>query len=52
MAGDLSKMYFYWAYNNLIKDSHKYSARIFKEVDKLTIFNCNKKFKILKKAQT
>ena len=43
MTEDLSKMYFLKTYNYLTKDSEKYPARIFEDVDKFTTQNCNKK---------
>ena len=49
-TGDLSKVYFLEAYNYLTKNSYKYSARIFEDVDKFTTQNCNKKISKFKES--
>ena len=43
MASDLSKVYFHEAYIYSTKDCEIYQTRIFKDEDKFTTQNCNKK---------
>ena len=43
-------MYFLEAYNYLTKDSEKYPARNFEDINKFTTQNCNKKIQKFKES--